>query len=158
MKLNCSSLTRVLLCSVGITALPATAFAVVEFGARGPAVTSLQTLLTGAKFYSGQIDGKFGSATFDAVMAFQNANGLEADGVAGSGTWKKLVPGSVYETMGEGSKKTAEVIELQKALGIKADGKFGPATQKAVKAFQGRSGIRPTGIVGPDTWHVLSLK
>ena len=36
------------------------------------------------------VDGIFGSKTYAAVMAFQKANGLSADGIAGPLTWGKL--------------------------------------------------------------------
>lgn len=43
------------------------------------------------------------------------------------------------------------VKQLQEKLGIPADGKFGPRTEKAVKAWQGANNLEPDGIVGPAT-------
>lgn len=51
--------------------------------------------------------------------------------------------------------KGNEVLFVQRALGIKADGDFGPATKAAVIAFQKRVGLTADGIVGPDTWAKL---
>ena len=36
--------------------------------------------------------GTFGPKTEAAVIAFQKANGLTADGIVGDGTWNKLFP------------------------------------------------------------------
>jgi hypothetical protein len=44
---------------------------------------------------------------------------------------------------------------LQSALGIKADGQFGPITDKTVRAFQAANGLKVDGIVGPITWSKL---
>jgi hypothetical protein len=44
---------------------------------------------------------------------------------------------------------------LQTALGIKADGQFGPITDRAVRAFQAANGLKVDGIVGPITWGRL---
>ena len=43
------------------------------------------------------------------------------------------------------------VKEVQKALGITADGIFGPATESAVKKWQENNGLSADGIVGPKT-------
>lgn len=51
-----------------------------------------------------------------------------------------------------------EVIQLQKLLGIKADGVFGPITEECVKQFQRTHNLDVDGIVGPKTWAALGVK
>lgn len=51
--------------------------------------------------------------------------------------------------------KGEDVKLLQKALGLKADGSFGPKTEEAVKSFQGSHGLVIDGIVGPTTQKVI---
>lgn len=48
-----------------------------------------------------------------------------------------------------------EVKKLQEALGINADGLFGPGTQAAVIKFQKEKKLEADGIVGPRTWALL---
>ena len=64
-------------------------------GSKGTAVTSLQSRLIELGFLSGKADGVFGSQTAEAVKAFQKANKLTADGVAGSKTISKLLNSTV---------------------------------------------------------------
>lgn len=47
------------------------------------------------------------------------------------------------------------VRELQRKLGVTVDGDFGPVTEKAVNAFKIKRGLKPDGIVGPNTWAAL---
>lgn len=47
--------------------------------------------------------------------------------------------------------KGEDVQRVQKALGIAADGDFGPGTERAVKAWQSANGLTPDGVVGPKT-------
>lgn len=51
---------------------------------------NIQVALKKAGFYKGPIDGKIGKGTKKAVVDFQKANGLTADGVVGKKTWTKL--------------------------------------------------------------------
>ncbi|MDZ7366253.1 MAG: peptidoglycan-binding protein [candidate division KSB1 bacterium] len=68
-----------------------------QFGSRGPDVLELQykvntwlgTVPGGTRL---NLDGIFGSSTQAAVRAFQAANGLAADGIVGSQSWRHLPP------------------------------------------------------------------
>ncbi|WP_319531852.1 peptidoglycan-binding protein [uncultured Cohaesibacter sp.] len=53
--------------------------------------------------------------------------------------------------------KGAPVKRLQEALGIDADGDFGPGTEKAVREFQKANGLAVDGIAGPDTFTAMGL-
>lgn len=57
-------------------------------------------------------------------------------------------------TLKKGSKGD-DVKKLQSLLGLKADGDFGPNTEKAVKEFQAKNGLTADGIVGNKTWEKL---
>ena len=63
-------------------------------GSSGQAVSQLQEALIQLGYLAGKTDGKFGADTEKAVRAFQKANGLTVDGVAGAATQKKLYSGN----------------------------------------------------------------
>ena len=46
---------------------------------------------------------------------------------------------------------------IQRALGVPADGVFGPQTERAVRRFQRRKGLVADGVVGPQTRKALGL-
>ena len=64
----------------------------IKKGSKGEAVKKLQTILVSLGYDLGKnpIDGEFGTATAKAVKAFQQANGLEVDGIVGPQTWNAL--------------------------------------------------------------------
>jgi hypothetical protein len=118
-------------------------------------------------------DGVFGSQTKRAVRRFQRRHGLVADGIVGPVTREALGlgPGPVLKRRRVGSRRPARrsgrrsprrqggggVRALQRALGITADGVFGPATEAAVRSFQRRRGLEVDGVVGPMTRRALGL-
>ena len=63
-------------------------------GDEGTAVRSLQSKLKTLGYYTGSVDGSFGAGTTAAVISFQSAVGLKADGVAGKSTLEALYGGA----------------------------------------------------------------
>ena len=74
-----------------VNVTPVTTQPMLRTGSRGDAVRKLQELLNAKGYTCGNVDGIFGSKTKAAVLAFQKANGLGADGIVGPLTWGKLV-------------------------------------------------------------------
>ena len=54
--------------------------------------------------------------------------------------------------------KGESVKKIQELLGVKADGSFGPGTDKAVKSFQKKSSLPVTGVVDQATLKALRGK
>lgn len=57
-----------------------------KIGSTGKEVTDIQNVLKQQGFYTGAVDGIYGTATRNAVINFQKANGLAADGIVGKNT------------------------------------------------------------------------
>ena len=57
-----------------------------KYGSRGDEVTQIQTKLKRWGYYTGSIDGIYGTQTQKAVRYFQSKNGLTVDGIAGKNT------------------------------------------------------------------------
>lgn len=57
-----------------------------KIGSTGSEVSKIQSRLKEWGYYNGAVDGIFGTATRDAVIKFQKANGLTPDGIVGSKT------------------------------------------------------------------------
>ena len=138
-----------------------------RMGDSGSAVKNLQTKLKKLGYYNGTVDSTFGSGTYAAVRAFQQKNGLTADGVAGSETLKKL--DSAYknadsdkddDSLRKGATGSA-VKDLQtklKKLGFYnayVDGSYGDTTVAAVKAFQKKYNLTADGVAGSETLKKL---
>ena len=136
-------------------------------GDSGDAVKALQQRLIELKYMTGSADGSFGSSTKSAVMAFQQAAGLDADGVAGPATQAALYADDAPAADATDSKtlqvgSTGEAVKtLQKRLielGYmtgSADGTFGSATKAAVKLFQKQVGLTVDGVAGESTQKAL---
>jgi peptidoglycan hydrolase-like protein with peptidoglycan-binding domain len=141
-------------------------------GSTGNEVKALQQRLYQLGYLSGKADGNFGSGTAMAVLAFQKANGLNQDGVAGPTTLSKLystvaspnptASPSPSPTLLRHGDKSDSVKSMQMTLidlgylSGKADGSFGDQTFLALKAFQSSNGLPADGIAGERTLNILS--
>jgi peptidoglycan hydrolase-like protein with peptidoglycan-binding domain len=127
----------------------------------GPAVAELQRVMTRLGYYSGPIDGIYGSGTTAGVEAMQNALGVTADGIYGPETHAALknkghyVVVEIQTVLAEygyytgsidgsyGSATTDAVKALQTDLGVTVDGRFGPATAKAFNEAVASGQLKP---------------
>ena len=82
--------------------------AVLRQGARGSEVKEVQRRLKQWGYYNGRVDGVFGSGTRAAVIKFQKKNGLTADGVVGSATYKALGMNNSYQVLAGKGQNTAQ--------------------------------------------------
>lgn len=64
--------------------------AALKYGDRGNGVKEIQTYLIAQNLLHAEADGVYGSSTVDAVKNFQEALGLEVDGICGALTYKIL--------------------------------------------------------------------
>ena len=146
-------------------------------------VREMQKKLKELGYYKGSPDGDFGSGTEDAVIAFQKANGLTADGKAGPKTLEKLYGSNVVsaksassdssssasssagkiskDTYLDSGKKGKDVKTLQNRLielgwlSGSASGTYDEATEAAVIAFQKKAKLWADGKAGPKTIEAL---
>jgi peptidoglycan hydrolase-like protein with peptidoglycan-binding domain len=100
-------------------------------------------------------DGIFGPGTETALKAYQKQHGLTVDGIAGPDTFAQM---GLYELVLLKPGSSGEAVKkLQQALGVAADGKFGPGTQKALREFQSKNGLDADGLAGPATLAKMTI-
>ena len=140
-----------------------------RYGSEGNEVTTLQNRLIALGYLAGSADGKFGRDTKSAVIAFQKANGLSADGVVGTDTSTRLYASNVVsntvsstQTLRVGAVSDA-VRDMQNRLitlgyleNGEADGKFGVKTSLALIEFQKANGLSADGVAGVKTFAKLN--
>jgi peptidoglycan hydrolase-like protein with peptidoglycan-binding domain len=135
-------------------------------GASGESVAIIQRVV------GTSADGRFGAATRAAVIAFQRAHGLVADGIVGPLTWAAIVDvanggtgvvpvtatsipaAQVARGISRGASGSSVAV-IQRIVGAGTDGRFGPRTQAAVRAWQKAHGLVADGIVGRLTWAAM---
>jgi len=100
-------------------------------------------------------DGDFGLQSGEAIMAFQQTlRDTEIGPIVGQLDWPSLI---VTISVGD----SGDAVRAAQSLlggGLAVDGAFGPQTDAAVRAFQQAFSPPADGVVGPMTWHVLTLR
>lgn len=77
-----------------------------RYGSSGNEVTQIQKKLKNWGYYTGSVDGIYGSKTVAAVKKFQAKNGLTADGIAGPRTLSALGINSTSNSNNSSSNST----------------------------------------------------
>lgn len=122
---------------------------VLKKGSRGQQVKYLQMNLNALGYGAGSVDGVFGNGTKNAVIRFQKANGLSADGMAGPKTIQKM--NSIATNL------QANLNKLGYNCGS-TDGLLGPNTTRAIRNFQSANKLSIDGMAGPKTLSKIQEK
>lgn len=127
-KRLCLALAMLLLVSMALAALaPAVEAASYKKGSSGAVVTQIQTKLKSWGYYTGSVDGVYGSGTERAVRAFQQKNGLAVDGKAGTQTLAAMglsagSGGNTGNSGGSGGASSSQVDLLARLISAEARG------------------------------------
>ena len=144
---------------------------ILRIGSANDEVTRLQERLKELAFYTGEVDGKYGQGTAEAVRWFQTQHNLTADGLAGSETLAVAFspaaqpfvptptpnPSQTPPTVLKSGDEGETVRALQERLGNLGfytddiDGNYGNNTERAVRRFQGQHGLTVDGVAGAIT-------
>ena len=96
--------------------------------------------------------GRGGASALLAAMTLVAGAAVAADGSGGT----SAAAGTGGATLKSGA-AGGTVVALQRALGVTADGAFGPVTRRAVRRFQRSHGLTVDGIAGPATLRALGI-
>lgn len=91
-----------------------------KMGSRGDEVRRIQQKLKSMGYYTGSVDGIYGTQTQSAVKKFQRDNGLTVDGIAGPKTLSYL--GITSGSSGSGQYNSNDVYLLAKVIAAEARG------------------------------------
>ena len=90
-----------------------------KYGSRGEETRKIQQKLKNLGYYSGSVDGIFGSQTLAAVKAFQKAWGLTVDGIAGPKTLSAL---GISSSSSSSTASTNDINMLARIISAEARG------------------------------------
>ncbi|MBQ2836134.1 MAG: spore cortex-lytic enzyme [Clostridia bacterium] len=120
-----------------------------KYGSRGSEVRTIQDKLKRWGYYTGNVDGIYGSLTVAAVKRFQQKNGLKVDGIAGTQTLNAM--GIMQSSSsGSSSSNSSNINLMAKAIYGEARGESytGQVAVGAVIMNRVRSSKFPNTIAG----------
>lgn len=112
----------ILLIIIFITTTALTVLATSRRGSSGSEVRKIQEKLKRWGYYSGSVDGIYGSGTESAVKKFQKANGLKADGIAGKATLNAMGISSSNSSSSSGGNNSNDLNLLSRVVYSEARG------------------------------------
>ena len=87
-----------------------------KYGSRGSEVRTIQDKLRRWGYYTGSVDGIYGSLTVSAVKKFQQKNGLTVDGIAGTKTLTAMGITSGSSSSGSSSNNSSNLNLLARVI------------------------------------------
>lgn len=87
-----------------------------KYGSRGSEVRTIQDKLKRWGYYTGNVDGIYGSLTVSAVKKFQQKNGLAVDGIAGTKTLNAMGIMTSSSSGGSSSNNSSNLNLIAKAI------------------------------------------
>ena len=87
-----------------------------KYGSRGSEVRTIQDKLKRWGYYTGSVDGIYGSLTVSAVKKFQQKNGLAVDGIAGTKTLTAMGITSGSSSSGSSSNNSSNLNLLARVI------------------------------------------
>jgi hypothetical protein len=130
-------------------------------GRSGPAVEAAQCLLRFAGHRLATSTGRYDASTRAVVRAVQGFRRLPRTGRTDRATWTALLATGTRPVLKRGT-VGPPVRRLQRALtaalpgALPVTGFYGGRTGAAVRSYQARVGLRPTGVVAAPTWSALA--
>ncbi len=123
---------------------------VLRKGSSGSGVRQIQTRLANWGYYSGKVDGIYGSGTENAVRKFQRNNGLTADGICGVRTLSALGLSNLANNAHAVSATNENVYLLARIISAEARGETyrGQVAVGAVVMNRVRSSKFPNTLAG----------
>lgn len=119
-------------------------------GSSGQQVRQIQSKLSAWGYYSGEVDGIYGSKTTEAVKNFQRVNGLKVDGIVGEETAAKIGIALTQSSSTNSSYNSQDVYLLAKCVYAESRGEpyTGQVAVAAVVLNRVRSSSFPNTIAG----------
>ena len=112
----------ILLIIIFITTTALTVFATSRRGSSGSEVRKIQEKLKRWGYYSGSVDGIYGSGTESAIKKYLKANGLKADGIAGKATLNAMGISSSNSSSSSGGNNSNDLNLLSRVVYSEARG------------------------------------